>query len=138
VASVVCSSVLNCSFIFIIFLRIKISCYSQVVKYRVIVPYTWVISPVNRYNSMCACCIVVLAIFNPCRKFYVDNDSAQMDPNVSFIFGTYLLWSIFFSESKGKLCPKHIFYVFPCRITKLGLVVHHGTAQRYVCRDMVS
>jgi len=36
-------------------------------QYRVIVPYTWVISPVNRYN--CMCCMVVSAIFNYCEKF---------------------------------------------------------------------
>jgi len=34
-----------------------------------------------------------------------------------------------FWEIKGKLCPKHIFYAISCRITKLGVVVHHGMAQ---------
>jgi len=30
---------------------------------------------------------------------------------------------------KRKHCPKHIFYAIWCRITKLGVVVHHGMGQ---------
>jgi len=40
--------------------------------------------------------------------------------------------SQFVSKSLRKCCPQHIFYTIWCRITKLGVVVHHGIGQCHV------